>query len=213
MAIKKALALGTYEGAPYHPFTGVDKVLEQVLADDFAVDCTDDYGVLNDKTLSGYDLFISYTEFDGVELSDEAAAALVSFVARGGGLLAIHNGISLQRRHELAALIGGYFTHHPEFTDLPIRIAPEAAEHPVVQGLAGFTLGEEPYRFDRYPHYESTVLAEYEQDGQLWPAAWAHGYGLGRVVYVMPGHHLPSFQVKEVQDWIRRGAQWAAKRI
>jgi len=98
MGNKRALALGTYEGAKYHPFTGGDKIVEGVLADDIAVDSTDDYGVLNKKTLGGYDLFISYTEFDDTRLPDEAAAALVSFVAGGGGLLAIHNGISITIR-------------------------------------------------------------------------------------------------------------------
>ncbi|MFD2874827.1 hypothetical protein ACFTAO_00760 [Paenibacillus rhizoplanae] len=52
---------------------------------------------------------------------------------------------------------------------------------------------DEPYYFEQHPHFETTVLAEYPHDGAMRPAAWCHTFGEGRVVYLMPGHHLPSF--------------------
>ncbi|MBT2293077.1 hypothetical protein J7E73_28985 [Paenibacillus albidus] len=41
-------------------------------------------------------------------------------------------------------------------------------------------------------------------------AAWCHRFGLGRVVYLMPGHHLPSFSVEPFRRMIKRGGLWAA---
>lgn len=38
-----------------------------------------------------------------------------------------------------------------------------------------------------------------------WPAAWAYTCGLGKVVFLMPGHHLPSFQLPEVAKLLRGG--------
>lgn len=205
----KAIALGQYEGAKYHPFTRVDREIQAIFEHMMDVECTDDYAVLQKDKLEDYDLFISYTEFSDQEIPADQADALISYVANGGGLLVIHNGISLQRSKELEKLIGGRFTGHPEYTALPVRY--NKGIHPIVESLDDFTIDEEPYRFEMSPHESAVVFAEYEHDGQRWPAAWAHTYGSGRVVYLMPGHHLPSFQVESVRQLIRESGVWAAR--
>lgn len=144
----KAIALGNYSDAKYHPFTEVDRQIEASLQDVADVHSTDDYNVLNHEALQEYQLFISYTEFSQVALPSEQIAALLSYVANGGGLLVIHNGISLQRSQELGAMIGARFTGHPEFTTLPITVC--EPDHPVVRGIEPFEIDEEPYRFDMY---------------------------------------------------------------
>lgn len=81
-----------------------------------------------------------------------------------------------------------------------------------MESLTDFTIDEEPYRFELSPHETTVVFAEYEHDGQRWPAAWAHPYGSGRVVYLMPGHHLPSFRIESVRHLIRESGLWAARK-
>lgn len=80
-----------------------------------------------------------------------------------------------------------------------------------MKGIEDFIIDDEPYRFDMYPHYQTTILAEYEHEGKKWPAAWAHEFGLGRVVYLMPGHQLSAFHVQPYRDLILRGGLWSAK--
>ncbi|GAB6931174.1 hypothetical protein JCM10914A_51570 [Paenibacillus sp. JCM 10914] len=205
----KAIALGQYEGARYHPFTLVDDEIKAIFSDVMEIECTEDYAALQADKLKTYDLFISYAEFSDQEITEEQAQALVSYVEDGGGLLVIHNGISLQRNKQLAQLIGGRFTGHPEYTALPIRYN-QGCHHPVIAGLQDFTMDEEPYRFELSPHESTIIIADYEHEGERWPAAWVHTYGAGRVVYLMPGHHLPSFQIEEVRKLIRNGGMWAA---
>ncbi|MCM3782665.1 ThuA domain-containing protein [Neobacillus mesonae] len=207
--MKKAMALGNYVDAKYHPFTEVDQELQSILHEEIRVECTDNYSVLNEATLSNYELFISYTEFMDEEITEEQTDALIHYVKNGGGLLVIHNGISLQRSPRLAELIGGRFTGHPEYTELPVII--KEGSHPIVEGFESFTIDEEPYRFDLQLHDDTIIFAEYEHDQERWPAAWAHEYGQGRVVYLMPGHHLPSFHVGSYRELILRSARWAAK--
>lgn len=209
MTIFKALALGNYAEVKYHPFEGVDREIEACLEDVAEVRSTGDYGVLNKETLGDYDLFVSYTEFANEPLPREQATALLQYVAGGGGLLVIHNGISLQKNKELMAMIGGKFTGHPPFTMLPVKNA--NPEHPIMQGIPPYEIDDEPYRFDMLPHYETTILAEYEHEGKLWPAAWAHEYGLGRVVYLMNGHKLSCFAVQPFRQLIKQAGLWAAK--
>ncbi|TVX96663.1 ThuA domain-containing protein [Cohnella terricola] len=205
----KALALGNYTDVKYHPFEKVDREIEACFDGVAEVTSTGDYSVLNQKTLGSYELFISYTEFADEPLSQERTAALLQYVAGGGGLLVIHNGISLQKNKELMAMIGAKFTGHPEFTTLPVRSV--QPDHPIMKGIAPYDIDDEPYRFDMMPHYETTILAEYEHDGQLWPAAWAHEFGLGRVVYLMNGHQLSCFSVPAFRQLIKQAGLWAAK--
>jgi len=211
MSQLQALALGNYTDAIYHPFAGVDKEIERIFEGRIDVRSTGDYGMLKEEYLSPYRLLISYTEFLEEKLSPERTGALLSFVARGGGLLAIHNGISLQRNQELAAMLGGKFTSHPEYTSLPIRILER--NHRMMDRVEPFTVEDEPYRFEFNPHIRTTILAEYEHEGSYWPAAWTHEFGLGRVVYLMPGHRVSVFQVEGYRRMILNAGLWAAKAI
>ena len=69
---------------------------------------------------------------------------------------------------------------------------------------------EEPYQFDLDNLAETTLLLEYESEGRQWPAAWAHKYGLGRVVYLSPGHRPATFRIPIYRNLISRSALWAA---
>ncbi|WP_379146412.1 ThuA domain-containing protein [Paenibacillus sp. sgz500992] len=208
MSEGKALALGSYSEVKYHPFAGVDHEIKRILSPDLQVEASEDYSLLNKDNLEGLKLVIAYTEFSDQKIALEQSAALLSYVAGGGGLLVVHNGISLQRNQELGAMLGAHFTHHPEYTSLHMKIP--APGHPIMQGISEFVIEDEPYYFEMHPYFETTVLAEYLHEGAMRQAAWCHEFGLGRVVYLMPGHHLPSFSVEPFRQMIRQGGMWAA---
>ena len=50
-------------------------------------------------------------------------------------------------------------------------------------------------------------LLHYEYEGKQWPAAWCHTYGIGRVVFLMPGHHEPSFLQPQLRLMITQAAR------
>lgn len=206
--MNRALALGQYRNAKYHPFEGVDSELAGIFEGNMTVDCTDDYGALNAAKLSGYRLLISYAEFSDTPVAPEREAALLAYVAQGGGLLAIHNGISLQRNPALASLLGARFTGHPPYGPLPVAASGEP--HPITEGLVPFVIDDEPYRFDMSPLMKSSPLLEYEHEGERWPAGWAHRFGLGRVAYLMPGHSRSSFLHPSYRALLLRAGLWAA---
>lgn len=83
MSKPKAIALGNYADAKYHPFTDVDKQIEMIFQDSIDVKSTDDYSVLDKERLAGNELFISYTEFADEPLPASSTAALLSYVAEG----------------------------------------------------------------------------------------------------------------------------------
>lgn len=202
MVMKKALILGTYENAPYHPFRGVDRALADLLAPDFAVTLTDDPRALFSLAAEGFDLAVSYLDAFDTPFSEDCAQALLTFVRGGGGLLCLHNGISLQTSDALYRLIGGRFLRHPPQTAL--RFTPQG----FLSDEQAFTLSEEPYQFELCDPAVVPLL-RYEYEGAFYPGGWCRLEGAGRVAFLTPGHSIDAFRVPEYLHMIARCAQWA----
>ena len=209
MEKRKALLLGSYTHPKFHPLQGIDMQISQLLGDMFTVQCSENLQMLKESNLYPYDLCIAYSDLWDEKVSPQQTAGLLSYVSGGGGLLVIHNGISLANRYELAQLIGARFDGHPPQQKL--KFTPAAAGHDMMEGIEPFELEEEPYRFVFDSFTEKTVLLEYEHEGQAWPAAWCHTYGIGRVVMLMPGHFEPTFKHPQFRQLIAQGAKWASR--
>ena len=202
----KAILFGDY-GSEVHPVDGIDKVIIDLLQDDLEVSCTEDYGSLTREDLAEYDLVISYADRWKDKTSPKLVDAVLSYVSGGGALVAIHNGIHMGNNFELAQMLGAKFDKHPEYTTLEYKFVEPS--HPIAQGLEDWSMGEEPYQFFFEDFCEKTVFLEYTFDGKTWPAAWTIEYGLGRIVYIAPGHDLRSFENPALQKLILRSSRWA----
>ncbi|MBR5110051.1 MAG: ThuA domain-containing protein [Clostridia bacterium] len=203
--MKKALIVGTYVNAPYHPFQQVDEALAELLAPAFDIDISDDLTRLLTMEGEGYSLCVSYVDMFDKPFPADAANAVLSFVRQGGGLLCLHNGISLQTDHRLFHLIGGKFTGHPPQTDLAFSPCPDGFLHEI----APFTLSEEPYQFEMSGDEVIPLLAYRYMDTD-YPAGWCRTEGKGRVVFLTPGHSIASFRCEAYLAMIRKSAEWAA---
>lgn len=203
---KKAIVIGEYSRVEYHPLKGVDHELTDMLSD-FKLEFTEDYNRFKTDSLKKCDLLISYVDHWKEKLTDEQTTGLLSYVCSGGGFLILHNGIAIQSRYELAQLAGARFTSHPDQEVLSYRV--KAPEHIILEGIDSFEIKEEPYQFEFDVFTEKTLLLTYECGGKQWPAAWAHGYGSGRVVFLSPGHQRDSFLNPMYRKLIQRSALWA----
>lgn len=193
--------------APYHPLAAVEPLLRAILEGDFAVRGTEETGELG-RGLAGVKLIIGYADLWEEPLPDTIAAGLVDFVERGGGLLVLHNGICWARHVAVRPLLGGAFTGHPEQEVMRYGFVPR---HPLGDGLEGFRLREEPYRYELEPGVEMDVFLHYEQAGRRWPAGWALERGAGRVVNLQPGHAATAFENTGYAALVRRSARWCAQ--
>jgi type 1 glutamine amidotransferase len=207
---RRACILGDYTNPAWHPFDPIDKELTAILGDHIVVDCTEDYNSLDSTRIRDYDLYISYADKWKEAITPEQTAGLISYVSKGGGLVVIHSGISLQKRPEVCHMIGAKFTGHPPYRSIDIEIA--APEHDILQGVEGFTIDDEPYQYELVPYTDRTILLEYEHEGVKIPAAWAHEYGLGRVVYLMPGHNAGPFGIPAYRTIIKQSCDWVLRK-
>jgi type 1 glutamine amidotransferase len=101
------------------------------------------------------------------------------------------------------------YNRKKDFTGQSFQIAAESDE--MMAEAEPFDMDEEPYFFEFDSFLETVLLMTFKLEGQTYPAAWAHEYGLGRVVYLMPGHHLQSFKHAGYQKLIVGGANWASR--
>ncbi|MDR0267104.1 ThuA domain-containing protein [Paenibacillus sp.] len=205
---KKSILLGDYTHPKFHPLQGVDAQISHILNEEISVQCSENKNLLRLEHLKPFDLCICYFDLWDDQVSKHQTSGLLSYVSQGGGLLVLHNGLSLgNRRYELAQLVGGRFDGHPPIQTLSFRVNGEDA---ITAGVEPFELDEEPYQIQFDPFTEKEVLLEYKLNDTWYPAAWKHEYGLGRVVYFMPGHNDPTFRHPQIRKLILQAARWAA---
>ncbi|MBD0382917.1 ThuA domain-containing protein [Paenibacillus sedimenti] len=210
MTEKHILLIGDDHSGAWHPLKPVQQELEKILEGEFRLTVTQNYDDLSTLDTNEFALCISYADIWTRALTPEQIAGLLKFVAGGGGLLAIHNGISLAGSYELLQVIGAKFVTHPPFQLLDFYRTMK--EHPLLQGVEDFTVEEEPYQFEFDPFTPRTVFLEYEHAGKRWPSAWEQNYGLGKVVYLHPGHRAASFRSEAIKRLILNSARWVSGR-
>lgn len=206
---KRALLIGDYTHPKFHPLQGVDEEITRILQDVLTVQCSENKQMFEKENLDFFDLCIAYQDSWSEKVSSKQAAGLLSFVSAGGGLLVLHNGIVLHKKYELAQLIGAKNTANPPMQKLQMKVA--APEHDIMKGVQPFEINDEPYPFEFDPFNETTTLLTYELNGKTHPAAWAHTYGIGRVVYLLPGRDQAAFQHPEYRKVVLQSAKWAAR--
>lgn len=205
----KLLLIGDNVRSTWHPLEPARQQLGAIAADEFELVATENYEALTTLDKDGFAAVISYADCWNRELAPEQIESLLRFVAGGGGLLVIHNGISLGKAcHELAGLIGARFTGHPPYQALTYH--PMQVNHPLLEGVEAFTVDEEPYLFEFDVQSPRNLFLEYEFEGSRYPAGWEHHYGVGRLVYLQPGHCAPSFLPDSYRQLIRNSMRWAA---
>ncbi|MEW4372075.1 ThuA domain-containing protein [Paenibacillus kandeliae] len=208
--VRQALLIGDYgDDAPYHPLDQIQSHISDLMPEGWELHISDDYEMFDMERLEAYDVCIVYTDAFNKKISLEHAAGIITYVVNGGGLLILHCGVSLQEtNYELRQLMGAQYRGHTEYRSLEMHIA--SPSHPIMQGISSFHMEEEPYEFNLLTGAERTILMEYSMDGDTWPAAWCSKYGLGRTVYLMPGHHAPSFEYEQFRRMIVQGLNWVA---
>ena len=94
---------------------------------------------------------------------------------RGGALLGVHvSATSLTTMSGWSGMLGGRWvrgrTMHPELDLATIVVRPGA--HPIVRGLADFTVVDERYSY-LHTNPDITVMCEHYTAGRLHPIVWA----------------------------------------
>jgi type 1 glutamine amidotransferase len=183
---------------------------------EFTVTLADDTSAVSATTLANHDvLFFALTSGELPFVADQKAAIL-AFVARGGGVLGAHSATdTLYEWPEYGSLIGAYFSEHPWTRQASVIV--EDAAHPTTAGLGDrFAIEEEFYTFRDNPRPRVHVLlrldaASVGASGD-YPLAWTHTQGAGRVYYNALGHFPATWNDRRFQQQLVAAVRWVAGR-
>jgi len=143
---------------------------------------------------------------------DAALAGMRAFLARGGGVLAIHVGAStLIDMPEWEQVTGMRWIEgvsmHPPLGTAHVLVHPE--RHAIAAPLQDFDLVDERYCHLRLAP-DVVPFVSHDHEGTDQPLAWARRYGDARVVTDTLGHGAESYDSPEHRELLRRSLQWIA---
>ena len=166
---------------------------------------------------------------DGAEHEKIAARLeqnILDFVKKGGGLIVLHGGITMQNNSpEFSKMIGGSFDFHPSLQ--PVSLTPVDPKHPLLKAFNGkpFVHADEPYVFKNdyinknfHPllvmntkelKYGKNQKKKEKVLSDIRYVAWIKKYGKGRIFFSSPSHEGHSFERPELLQFILDGTQYA----
>ncbi len=231
MSARNALVVrGGWDG--HQPVEATDLFIPHLRDNGFEVRVEDSPKVYADGGyMAGVDLIVQCNTMSTIE-KDELEG-LMTAVENGTGFGGWHGGIadSYRNSSDYLHFVGGQFACHPGKTPeertgeqsdnyMPHRIemAPEAASHPITQGIEDFDLVTEQYWVLTDDYID--VLATTTQAVRPWdpwhrpvtsPAIWTRQWGEGRIFVSTPGHRVEILEDPNVRTIIERGLLWAAR--
>lgn len=152
------------------------------------------------------------------KITGEQEKALLTTIKGGVGLGGWHGGSADSFRNNPAYqyAVGGQWVAHPgNIIDYKVNITNH--EDPITSGLDDFAVRSEQYYMHTDPSNEVLATTTFTGDADPWiegvvmPVVWKRNYGQGKVFYCSVGHHIPDFEIPEVQAIITRGLLWATR--
>ena len=165
---------------------------------------TENLDDLNKEYLNLFDGIIIYANHDSIATSQEAA--LLEFVRKGKGLIALH-AASHCFRNAPAYLeaIGGQFDRHgfQQFTAQYLN-----TDHVIMKGLRPFETRDETYVHKNLSD-DLTLLMTRKEGDRNEPWTWIRKEGKGRVFYTAYGHDKRTWEQPEFLQLVENGIFWS----
>lgn len=220
-----------------HPYAESTPVLGGFLsASGHDVAIQEDASVLGQAAeLGTYDVLVFNTrrenlaDFGDLALSAPEQEGLKAFIRSGKGFVCLHIATAVPTAwpefHEITG--GGWITgssFHPPYGEFSVNVSDPA--HPVVRGLADFTINDELYMGLALKEGNDVFITADAPDathpwgperkptrmpGGTFPLGWTRKYGDGNVCTLLLGHDARSFQTREFQQLVLNGVEWVAK--
>jgi type 1 glutamine amidotransferase len=186
---------------------------------------TENAAVFNDDQLRRFSVVV-LNSASGDFLTGEQRAAFARFVARGGGVVALHaaGDDSHTAPWYVDTVIGTKFIGHPGGPDhiQQARIVVDQPRHPVMAGVTlPWSPADEWYSFSGSPAARGMMVlarideASYRPSAKLamgsHPVMWTNPTTKGRVVYSALGHTPESYDDPNYRRILTNAIRWAGR--
>jgi len=148
------------------------------------------------------------------EVANQTAIMVQEAVLSGMGLVVLHSG---HMSKPFKRLMGTHGTLRWREADEKERLWNLRPDHPILEGVPEYVelAQEEMYgeRFD-IPEPDELLMLSWFQGGEVFRSVCTWRRGLGRVVYVRPGHETyPTYHDPMIRRIVVQAAAWATARV
>lgn len=141
---------------------------------------------------------------------DETAAAIEALGDRGQGIVVLHHGLVAFLEWATWDAVCGIADRSIEVSfDEELAIEVADADHPITEGLGGWTMVDETYTLDA-PGDDSRRLLETDHPESGPAIAWTRRFRESRVLCFQSGHDDRAFADPHFRTVLGRGLLWAA---
>ncbi len=213
-AVPHALVLiGDYYHRPAWSRPPLEAVFEKIgMPTTFIYDVTK----LNAASLRGYRLLVILR--DGMNrpevggkpvwwMTAEQEKAVVEFVERGGGYLALHNATALKEKPAEPGpyrdmLGSSYNGHGPADEKFEVRVVDTT--HQITRGVSDYPAVDEHHR----PVIHAGDIHVLARTSGNHVNGYTRGHGAGRICYLATGHHRAMLELPSMQQLMANAALW-----
>jgi putative membrane-bound dehydrogenase-like protein len=166
----------------------------------------------SEAQLAASDVLVLYAA-DGASIHGEERMRLERYLARGGGLVVLHDAVCGDDPHWFKTVAGGAWEHgRSKYLEGEIGLVFEDREHPITKGVANFDFTDEIY-WELHLDPRAHVLANsFHTPFDVTPQMWTFEPGAYRAFVSIQGHEWASFANPAWRTLLLRGIAWAANK-
>lgn len=215
-------------GGVAHDYSATSPILRTVLQEvGIESEIHDDFSTVEDGSLQDFDMLTlncvrwtcnqtpHWRDEWHFELSSKARKELLSFFAKGSGMLALHCAtICFDDWPEFRRILGAWWdwghSGHAPVQRHTMHIRSKA--HPITQGLTDFDIVDELYTNPRL-NDSLDPLIDATWENTKHPILWLRDYDRARICYNAMGHGVEAFEHPINRILLQRGALWVLRRL
>lgn len=162
--------------------------------------------------LANTDVLILYAANAG-KIAPEDRKNLDAYLARGGGIVVIHDGICSDDPEWFKTIVGGAWEWKvSKYEEGSMHLYFQDHDHPITKGVSNFDMDDEIYwdlRLDPAAH----VLANsFRNVFEIKPQMWVYEKNNYRAFVMIQGHTYTNFALPHFRALLLRGIAWTGKR-
>lgn len=158
------------------------------------------------------DVLVMYAA-EGGSIHGEERAALEKFLARGGGLVVLHDALCGDDPHWWKTVIGGAWEHGvAKWWNGDVGVYLQDFDHPITRGASNFIFEDEIYYRLHMTEDAHVLAASMHTVFDIEPQMWTVEKPTYRAFVAVQGHLWKSFEHPSWRAMLLRAIAWTAKR-
>ena len=164
------------------------------------------------EQLERTDVLVLYAA-EGGSIHGDDRTNLERFLARGGGIVVLHDAVCGDDPHWFKTVVGGAWEHgHSKWHTADIDLYVTENRHAITDGAMNFRFRDEIY-WELHMQPEANVLqVGFHSVFDITPQMWTYEKGPSRAFVSLQGHFHDSFAHQAWRTLLLRGIAWAGRR-